>query len=334
MSQVQAIDGSQFQSTVISSQSIKNQDSVSFQAVFNKAQKAADSSISTTDLNSIFQKAADTYGVDIDLLKAVAKAESNYNANATSSAGAMGIMQLMPATAKSLGVRNAYDPEQNVMGGARLLASHIQKYNGDIALALAAYNAGSNAVDSYGGIPPYAETQNYVNKVLAYYNKDITIPDQTVSAANVHNSKPSSVIGGGTTVMTKEERAIAKELEGLTSNDIYLTSNTEDTVTKSSETDSTSTSASDTVSASDSTNRSSANSVTDNTTSSSYTYDDYLDYVDDYLNIISGNSGSNADNSTDLFSSSLLGTSNSSYTSALSNSILTLLKNTLASTES
>jgi soluble lytic murein transglycosylase-like protein len=81
----------------------------------------------------------------------------------------MGIMQLMPSTAKSLGISNAYDARSNIMGGAKVIAQHLKKYNGDVSLALAAYNAGSGAVDKYGGIPPYTETQNYVKKVLKYY---------------------------------------------------------------------------------------------------------------------------------------------------------------------
>lgn len=331
MSQIQAIDGSQFQSTVISSQSIKNQDTVSFQAVLNQAQKSA-KNVNTTDLNSIFEQAANTYGIDIDLLKAVAKVESNYNTNATSSAGAKGIMQLMPATAKSLGVTNAYDPKQNIMGGARLLASHLQKYNGDISLALAAYNAGSNAVDSYGGIPPYSETQNYVSKVLNYYNKELVVPNQTVSAASVTSAKHSVVIGGEALAMTKEELAIAKELEGLSSNDIYLTSNTEDTVTAA-ETESISNEAS--VSSDTSISPSEETTSTANSNSSSNQNDDYLEYVDEYLNLLSNLSGSSTvTNNESLLSSSLLNSSSSLYTSSLNNSILSLLKNTLASTES
>lgn len=120
------------------------------------------------DLDDIFKEAASKYGVSENLLKAVAKAESGFNANAVSSAGAIGIMQLMPSTAASLGVTDPYDAAQNIMGGAKLLSRLLKKYNGDTSLALAAYNAGSGNVDKYGGIPPFKETQNYVSKVLAY----------------------------------------------------------------------------------------------------------------------------------------------------------------------
>lgn len=124
---------------------------------------------SPKNLEEYFKEASETYGVDINLLKAIARQESNFNPSATSSAGAMGVMQLMPSTAKGLGVTNAYDAQQNIMGGAKLMAQNLKKYNGDVSLALAAYNAGGGNVDKYGGIPPFKETQNYVKKVLGYY---------------------------------------------------------------------------------------------------------------------------------------------------------------------
>jgi soluble lytic murein transglycosylase-like protein len=131
---------------------------------------------------SIFEEAADTYGVDVNLLTAIAKQESNFTADATSSSGAMGIMQLMPATAQGLGVSDAYDPYQNIMGGAKYIGQLLSRYDGDVSLALAAYNAGSGNVAKYGGIPPFAETQNYVSKVLGYYQNGVDIPSQTSSA--------------------------------------------------------------------------------------------------------------------------------------------------------
>lgn len=131
------------------------------------------------NLDSIFEEAAQTYNVSSKLLKAIAKAESNFNPHAVSRAGAVGVMQLMPATAASLGVSDSYDARQNIMGGAKYIAQLLARYNGNVSLALAAYNAGGANVDKYGGIPPFTETQNYVRKVLSYLNGDITIPNQT-----------------------------------------------------------------------------------------------------------------------------------------------------------
>lgn len=128
-------------------------------------------------LESIFENAAGTYGVSVNLLTAMAKQESGFQSDATSTSGAMGIMQLMPATATSLGCTDAYDPEQNIMAGAKYISQLLDKYNGDTSLALAAYNAGSGNVDKYGGIPPFEETQNYVAKITAYMNEGVTLPD-------------------------------------------------------------------------------------------------------------------------------------------------------------
>ncbi len=119
-----------------------------------------------TPYASLFESAAARYGVGADLLSAVAKQESGYNPKATSHAGAQGLMQLMPATAQGLGVTNAYDPAQAVDGAARLLSTLLDRF-GSTQLALAAYNAGPGAVLRYDGIPPYAETQNYVRSVMS-----------------------------------------------------------------------------------------------------------------------------------------------------------------------
>lgn len=149
--------------------------------------------VCSEELEAIFQKAADTYNISLDLLKAVAKAESDFNPNCTSSSGAMGIMQLMPGTAKELGVSNAYDPEENIMGGAKYLAENLEIFKGDVSLSLAAYNAGRGAVERYNGIPPYKETQNYVKKILGFLeDSNITIPDVYTNYSNTNPKQVST----------------------------------------------------------------------------------------------------------------------------------------------
>ena len=120
-------------------------------------------------IDALVQQNAATWQVDPALIKAVIANESGFNANATSKVGAQGLMQLMPATAASLGVRDAYDPAQNVAGGARYLRGLLDRFGGDKRLAVAAYNAGPGAVEKYGDVPPYAETRGYVQNVLASY---------------------------------------------------------------------------------------------------------------------------------------------------------------------
>ena len=121
-----------------------------------------------TRFDAEIQAAASRNGIDPALLKALIRAESNFNPRAGSPAGAQGLTQLMPGTARSLGVTDPFDPKQAIEGGARYLAQQLRAFGGDASKALAAYNAGPGAVQRHGGIPPYAETRNYVSRVLEY----------------------------------------------------------------------------------------------------------------------------------------------------------------------
>ena len=160
----------------------------------------------TTTLDDIFKRASEKYGVSYDFLVAVAKAESDFNPKCVSSAGAKGIMQIMPYEAKELGVDDVFDAEQNIMASAKLLAAHLKKFNGDTTLAAAAYNAGSGRVKQYGGVPPFTETQNYVKKIAKYMKERVTVPDKTVTVT------PNKLSGD----VTKSQSTAASESQQTT----------------------------------------------------------------------------------------------------------------------
>ena len=133
----------------------------------NKINAATSSSGKYED---IIKGAAEQYNIPERLISSVIQHESNFNSDSVSHAGAQGLMQLMPGTAKFLGVKDSFDPAQNIKGGASYLRQMLNQFNGNIEHALAAYNAGPGNVSKYGGIPPFKETQNYVQKVLNTYN--------------------------------------------------------------------------------------------------------------------------------------------------------------------
>lgn len=124
-----------------------------------------------TDLyDHVISEASHTHGVSFSLLKALIKAESNFNPRAVSSAGARGLMQLMPENIKTLKIKNPFDPRENIMGGTQYLKQLIDRFNGKLPLALAAYNAGPGIVDKYQQVPPFKETENFVKQVMKYYS--------------------------------------------------------------------------------------------------------------------------------------------------------------------
>jgi hypothetical protein len=148
-------------------------------------QASTDQTQSLPDLNDLIGKAGVKYMVDPNLIHAIVKQESNYNPKAVSKKGAQGLMQLMPETSKRLGVKDPFDPQENLDGGVQHFKSLLGKYKGDVNLALAAYSAGEGAVTQYGGIPPYSETQDYIKKIVGEYQAN-----QNPSAP--HNPKPSA----------------------------------------------------------------------------------------------------------------------------------------------
>jgi len=127
-----------------------------------------------SDFHSIVHEKAAVYDLDPTLIKAVIKTESNWNSRAISKKGAIGLMQLMPTTATDMNVRNPFDPEENIEGGTKYLKYLLERFNGDLTLALAAYNAGPGTVEKYGYVPPISETRQYVNKVLSLCNGKTT----------------------------------------------------------------------------------------------------------------------------------------------------------------
>jgi len=150
-----------------------------------------DARLNPADLHEMLAKAGHEHNLDVDLLASLVKAESGGNAHAVSSAGARGLMQLMPGTATELGVQDSFKPDQNVRGGSAYLDELLTRYHDNLALALAAYNAGPEAVDKYHGIPPYHETRAYVARVIHEFNRRVLAREAEAkrAAAQVKSSQ-------------------------------------------------------------------------------------------------------------------------------------------------
>jgi soluble lytic murein transglycosylase-like protein len=139
------------------------------------------------DVDQLVNQASDKHQIDADLISSVIRAESGFNPKARSPKGAQGLMQLMPGTASKLGVTDAYDPAANVDGGVQYLRELLLKYDGDIAKALAAYNAGPHRVEQYHGVPPYRETRTYVAKIIKDFNRKKLAAQKAGAAGNSHS---------------------------------------------------------------------------------------------------------------------------------------------------
>lgn len=173
----------------------------------NKTSNDTSESTGSTTLKGIFERAAEKYDISYDFLVAVAKAESDFNTKCVSSAGAQGIMQVMPEEQKGLGIKDPFDAEQNIMGAAKLLKAHLKKFNGDYTLAAAAYNAGSGAVKKYGGVPPYKETTNYVKKIKKFMQEGVTVPNRKVSTTS------DAYEGSGASTGVEEKKTTAQSTD-------------------------------------------------------------------------------------------------------------------------
>jgi hypothetical protein len=159
-----------------------------------------------SDYRHIVHEKASAYNIDPSLVRAVIKTESNWNSRAISRKGAMGLMQLMPSTAADMNVRNPFDPEENIEGGIKYLKYLLDRFNGDLTLALAAYNAGPGAVEKCGYVPPITETRHYVHKVLSLYNGNTKYaaysPGHSVKGEDKSDPIYKIVLKDGTTLFT------------------------------------------------------------------------------------------------------------------------------------
>ena len=139
--------------------------------LFMRERKEFISKLDANKFDPIISEASKKYGIEAPLIKAVIKAESDFDPNAISNKGARGLMQIMPMNYRLLNVENPFDPNQSIEAGARYLRDMLDRYSGSLNLSLAAYNAGPGAVDRYGGVPPYPETTEYIERVLRYYQR-------------------------------------------------------------------------------------------------------------------------------------------------------------------
>ena len=184
---VNMLDGNVY--LVSQGDNIKPAGATDFDNVINNISSGSES------LDDIFNEVSNEYGVNVNLLKAVAKAESDFDTEAVSYCGAQGIMQLMPTTAESLGVEDPFDARQNITGGAKMLAYLLDDYNGNVTLALAAYNAGSGSVSKYGGVPPYKETLGYIVRINDILGGALSSDSTTIDGAGATDLSQSICVG-------------------------------------------------------------------------------------------------------------------------------------------
>lgn len=187
--------------------------SSSHPAFGSRLSTAGPSTTSTADLSAVVNDASGRYRLDPDLVNSVIKAESDFNPHAVSSKGAQGLMQLMPGTASQLGVPNTFDPAANVEGGTKYLRELLEKYNFDLVKALAAYNAGPQRVERFGGVPPYYETRAYVARIVKDFNKKKMAQQKASGTRNgtaTRNAKPSTTAAAKSSTGSRKTGSAAK----------------------------------------------------------------------------------------------------------------------------
>jgi hypothetical protein len=179
-------DGSSF--VDVPTAEIDHFEAAASEKISTKLQPASSNIKQPSDLNELVNSASGMYKLDPDLVNSVIRAESGFNVRAVSPKGAQGLMQLMPQTASQLGVQNAFDPQANVEGGTRYLRELLERYDFDLVKALAAYNAGPQRVEQYGGVPPYNETHAYVARIVRDFNRKKLAQKNATTAAPIHAS--------------------------------------------------------------------------------------------------------------------------------------------------
>ncbi len=191
---------------------------------FQQALQQASTVSSPASLEGMFQSASQATGVPVNLLKAVAKAESDFDPKSLSHCGAAGIMQLMPDTARTVGVTDVWDPAENILGGAKYLRMMLDRHDGDVTLALAAYNAGPGNVKKYGGVPPFKETQNYIKKITKFMGGSLdigTLPPTAHQSSNqtfgIAAQSPTAYAAYGYNPYANVIQAISSVMTGNTS---------------------------------------------------------------------------------------------------------------------
>ncbi|MDE6024782.1 MAG: lytic transglycosylase domain-containing protein [Lachnospiraceae bacterium] len=257
---------------------VKSQKSQFDDLLESESNKLSQARGKTYNLKDIFAEAAQKYGLRQDLLESIGYHESRFQAGVTSSAGAMGIMQLMPGTARAMGVNNAYDPYENIMGAAKLLKNLSDLYNGDLKLTLAAYSAGTGNVAKYGGVPPFAETQNYVADILKMLESGKSYLESSGTVSVVSNEKDNTSAGVKTANSTKSSTSVQNNVND--NNAVKVQSNSSTTNNTNTIANNTSNATNNTTTVKNNTDTATVQNNTNTSVYSSQGLDKYFSYTE------------------------------------------------------